>query len=162
MRKNQTMAALALRDLGADVTFVGTAHEAFPVAAIGKWAPRARFVGAVSDEDLQGIYSRAFVHILPSWIETVGLASIEAAANGAQIVVSDRGPEVEYFGGDAEYADPSDPQSLKDAVTRAMHRPPRTKGDALDRRVRALSWEQSARATLEGYQIAIEEAARRR
>jgi glycosyltransferase involved in cell wall biosynthesis len=162
MRKNQTMAALALRDIDTETTFVGAAHEAFPAAAIGRWAPRVRFAGAVSDENLQGIYSHALVHILPSWIETVGLASIEAAANGAQIVVSDRGPEVEYLGGDAEYADPSDPQSIRDAVTRAMRRPPRTPGDALDRRVRALSWEQSARATLRGYQIAIEAEARRR
>jgi glycosyltransferase involved in cell wall biosynthesis len=161
MRKNQTMAALALRDISAEVAFVGAAHEAFPMAAIGKWAPRTHFAGAVSDDDLQRIYSRALVHILPSWIETVGLASIEAAANGAQIVVSDRGPEVEYFGGDAEYANPSDPQSIRDAVMRALRRPPRTPGDALDRRVRSFTWEQSAKATLAGYQIAIEEAARR-
>jgi glycosyltransferase involved in cell wall biosynthesis len=157
-RKNQTMTVLALRDVPVDLTIAGAAHDAYPTETLQTWAPRARFTGQVSDGDRSRLYGAAHVHILPSWIETVGLASIEAAAGGAQLVVSDRGPEVEYFGNDAEYADPADPDSLRAAVLRALARPARSRGDALDRRIRALTWERSARATMRGYEVAIAQA----
>jgi glycosyltransferase involved in cell wall biosynthesis len=159
-RKNQTMSALALRELPDDLTFVGAAHDSYPVDALRSWAPRARFTGRVSDEERTRLFGSALVHVLASWIETVGLASIEAAAGGAQLVVSDRGPEIEYFGGDVEYADPADPESIRAAVQRAIARPARRQGDALDLRIRSLTWERAAAATLQGYELAIARAKR--
>lgn len=159
-RKNQTMTVLALRDMSIDLTIAGAAHDAYPTETMRRWAPRLQFTGQVSDGERSRLYGSAHVHILPSWVETVGLASIEAAAGGAQLVVSDRGPEVEYFGNDVEYVDPADPESLRGAVLRALARPARRPDDALDRRIRALSWERSARATLRGYELAITHATR--
>jgi len=159
-RKNQTMTVLSLRDLPIELTIAGAAHDAYPIETMRRWSSHVRFTGQVSDGERSRLYGSAHVHVLPSWIETVGLASIEAAAGGAQLVVSDRGPEVEYFGNDVEYADPADPDSLRDAVLRALARPARKPGDALDRRIRALSWERSARATLRGYELAIAHAKR--
>ena len=157
-RKNQTMTVLALRDAPIDLTIAGAAHDAYPTQMLRSWAPRVRFTGQVSEGERSRLYGAAQVHMLPSWIETVGLASIEAAAGGAHLVVSDRGPEVEYFGSDAEYADPADPESLRDALQRALQRPARSPGDSLDRRIRALTWERSALATLRGYETAISRA----
>jgi hypothetical protein len=62
---------------------------------------------------------------------------------------------VEYFGDDAEYADPADPDSIQAAVSRALARPPRRRGDSLDRRIRALSWRGAAVETARAYRLAL-------
>ena len=98
---------------------------------------------------------RCEVHALVSWCETAGIATLEAAAAGAKIVVADRGAEVEYFGDDAEYADPADPDSIRAAVLRALARPPRYRADTLDERIRRRTWQYGAQETLRAYQIAL-------
>ncbi|HVS98525.1 MAG TPA: glycosyltransferase family 4 protein, partial [Puia sp.] len=54
-------------------------------------ASNIRFIGHLPQEDLIGHYQKAKVHILPSWFETTGLSSLEAAALGCNIVVTDKG-----------------------------------------------------------------------
>jgi len=154
--KNQAMLLLGLRDDPIDVTIVGEAYDRYYLDICKQWAgPRTRFLGKVPRSEALGLMVGARVHAMPSWIETTGLSSLEAALLGTQLVVGDRGAEVEYFGSDAEYADPSDPASIRAAVLRALDRPERSDGDALARRVRALTWEAAARATLRGYEIAL-------
>ena len=69
------------------------------------------FCGRVPVETLIDYYSKAKVHVLPSWHETCGLSSLEAAAMGCNIVITDKGFTREYFGDDAFYCDPGDPES---------------------------------------------------
>ncbi len=95
------------------------------------------------------------MHAHPSWLESPGLSSLEAAATGARIVVGDRGTEREYFGSDVDYADPADPASIRAAVLRALERGPRDRGDALERRLGARTWQRCAEATLEAYARAV-------
>jgi glycosyltransferase involved in cell wall biosynthesis len=97
----------------------------------------------------------AAVHALPSWQELPGLASLEAASSGARVVVGTRGCEREYFGPDADYADPAQPETIRAAVLRALERGPRAPGDALELRLRALTWRRHAEATLDAYERAI-------
>jgi glycosyltransferase involved in cell wall biosynthesis len=59
------------------------------------------------------------VHILPSWFETTGLSSLEAAAMGCNVVITNRGDAKEYFKSEAWYCDPDSPQSIYDAVEAA-------------------------------------------
>ena len=58
-------------------------------------------------------YAAAAVHVLPSWMETCGLVSLEAALAGAPLVGSTFGHELEYLEGDAWYADPENADSSK-------------------------------------------------
>ena len=97
----------------------------------------------------------AAVHAHPSWLESPGLSSLEAAATGARIVAGDRGCEREYFGPDVDYADPADPATIRAAVLRALERGPRDRGDALERRLGARTWRRTGEATLEAYARAI-------
>ena len=57
---------------------------------------------------LASAYAAAAVHTLPSWMETCGLVSLEAALSGTPLVGSTFGHELEYLEGDAWYADPGD------------------------------------------------------
>lgn len=155
-RKNQTGLAYALRHDAIEIDLVGAIYDPGLAATCARWCPRARFYDRVEREAAMSMLGRAEIHSLVSWCETAGLATLEAAAAGAKIVVADRGAEVEYFGDDAEYADPSDPSSIRAAVLRAAARPPRRPGDSLDRRIRHLSWEHAGRETMRAYEIALQ------
>jgi glycosyltransferase involved in cell wall biosynthesis len=64
-------------------------------------------------------YKAAKVHALPSWFETCGLSSLEAAAMGCNIVITEKGYAREYFGNDAFYCNPADPVSIFRAIEQA-------------------------------------------
>jgi len=156
-RKNQTGLLFGLRDDDIPIDIIGASYSADLVKVCQKWCPRAQFHGRLPRQQLLEMLGRAEVHALVSWCETAGIATMEAAMAGAKIVVADRGAEVEYFGDDAEYADPADPESIRAAVSRAFARTPRFRGDALDRRMRALTWRESAQETSRAYSIALGE-----
>jgi len=77
------------------------------------------FIDHIPQEELVKYYQQAKVHVLPSWFETTGLSSIEAALMGCNIVITDKGDAKEYFTDDAFYCDPKSPQSLHDAIEKA-------------------------------------------
>lgn len=154
-RKNQTGLLYALRNEAIDIDIIGATYHADLVQVCLKWCPRARIHGRVPRQPMLEMLGRCEVHALVSWCETAGIATLEAAAAGAKIVVADRGAEVEYFEDDAEYADPADPDSIRAAVMRALARPPRYRGDTLDERIRQRTWREGAQETLRAYHLAL-------
>ncbi|HEV2641206.1 MAG TPA: glycosyltransferase family 4 protein, partial [Candidatus Elarobacter sp.] len=125
-KKNQAALLYALRDADVDVTLVGNAHDAGYLALCRRWATaRTRFVEHAPHDEVVRMMANAAVHAHPSWLESPGLSSLEAAATGARIVAGDRGCEREYFGSDVDYADPADPATIRAAVLRALERGPR-------------------------------------
>jgi glycosyltransferase involved in cell wall biosynthesis len=82
-------------------------------------------------------------------METTGLASLEAAAMGCSLVVTPNGDTREYFADFAEYCDPGDQRSIRDAVMRAYENGP---PPDLARRIRGnFTWEKAAEATYCAY-----------
>lgn len=77
-------------------------------------------LGFVSDEELQFLYSRARVFALPSFYEGVGLVALEAAANGCDIVLTNRGAPKEYYNGMAALVDPASIDEIGTAVCEFM------------------------------------------
>lgn len=82
-------------------------------------AANISFIDATNQQGLISYYTSARVHVLPSWFETTGLSSLEAAAMGCNIVITDKGDTREYFGDQAYYCDPGSPESILAAVDRA-------------------------------------------
>jgi glycosyltransferase involved in cell wall biosynthesis len=82
-------------------------------------APNVTFIEQVEQRELVKYYERAAVHVLPSWFETCGLSSLEAAAMGCNIVVTSKGYTKEYYESFAFYCDPSSPASIFETVERA-------------------------------------------
>jgi len=155
-KKNQAALLYALREVDVDVTIVGNAYDARYLALCRRWAgPRTRFVDHLAHDQVVQMMARAAVHAHPSWLESPGLSSLEAAATGARVVVGDRGCEREYFGPDVDYADPADPATIRAAVLRALERGPRDRGDALERRLGGYTWRRTGQATLEAYARAL-------
>ena len=103
----------------------------------------------LTEEELYRMYHSAKVHILPSYFETTGLSSLEAAVMGCNIVVTEKGDTRDYFGDHAWYCDPDDISSIKAAVDAAFAAP----YDPVfrDYILTHYTWEQAAKETLAAY-----------
>lgn len=116
--------------------------------------PNIFFVGQLSQEDMLAYYSRARVHVLPSWFETTGLSSLEAAVMGCSVVITDKGDTREYFEDHAFYCDPGSPVSILEALKKAAR-----EGPSEMLRAKILSqyiWPLAARKTLEVYKAVLD------
>jgi glycosyltransferase involved in cell wall biosynthesis len=65
---------------------------------------------------LKSAYFNCAFHYLPSYIETPGIANLEALYFGKNIVVGDCPPVREYFGSKAIYCDPANIKSIEKAL----------------------------------------------
>ncbi|MCP4437942.1 MAG: glycosyltransferase family 4 protein [Aureispira sp.] len=107
------------------------------------------FKGYVSLDELLEIYQSAEIHVLPSWFETTGLSSIEAALAGCNIVITAKGDTQEYFEDHAFYCEPDDIESIKKAIDHASEAPPPT---LLIKKINEqYTWAAAADATLKAY-----------
>ena len=107
------------------------------------------FIGQVEQGRLLDFYKSAKVHALPSWFETCGLSTLEAAAMACNIVIADKGFTRDYFGNEAFYCDPGSPASIFEAIENAAQAEPSEK---LQQRIRnEFTWEKAAQATLKAY-----------
>lgn len=112
-------------------------------------ADNIHFSEWLTEDELYEMYHSAKVHILPSYFETTGLSSLEAAVMGCNIVVTEKGDTRDYFKDDAWYCNPDDTDSIKDAVDKAYNAPydPAFK----ERILKNYTWERAAEETLAGY-----------
>jgi glycosyltransferase involved in cell wall biosynthesis len=107
------------------------------------------FIDYMPQQDLVKHYASAEVHALPSWFETTGLTSLEAAALGCKLVVGTGGDTKDYFGSLAWYCSPSKPESIKEALKNAMESPA---DDTLRRKIlKEYTWDRAAEETLIAY-----------
>jgi glycosyltransferase involved in cell wall biosynthesis len=116
-------------------------------------AGNIHFVGRIAQEELVQYYRRAKVHILPSWFETTGLSSLEAAVMGCNVVITDRGDAKEYFNQDACYCDPASPESIYRAVETASLR---STNETLQNKILThYTWKVAAEKTMEAYRAVL-------
>jgi glycosyltransferase involved in cell wall biosynthesis len=117
-------------------------------AARGDRLGRVAFAGPMAADEIAGLLRSVDVHVLASFRETPGLATLEAAAVGCEVVVTADGSAPEYLGDEAHVADPFDPAS----VARAIHAARSTsRQPALRARATGHSWEVAVDALLEAY-----------
>jgi glycosyltransferase involved in cell wall biosynthesis len=86
-------------------------------------AANISFIAQLPQEELTAWYQKAGIHILPSWFETCGLSTLEAAVMGCRVVITEKGYTREYFGNEADYCYPGSPQSILAAVEKAASAP---------------------------------------
>lgn len=157
-RKQQDMVILALKDLDIPLVFAGHGaggpiFERFRTIGSRRKAP-VYYFNRLDQMQLRTFYRAARVHFMPSIFESPGLSNIEAALLDCSIVVGCLAFELEYFKGEAYYADPCDMWSIRHAVKTAFDRfeqdgPRRA---ALKQRIlNEFTWERAAAETYEGY-----------
>jgi glycosyltransferase involved in cell wall biosynthesis len=118
---------------------------------------RVRVLGAVSEEELEGLYGAADCFVLASLHEGFGLPILEAMARGVPVACSDRSALAEVAGDAAAQFDPSAPGSIATAVRRVLTDPglARRLVERGRERAEVYTWERTALGTLDTYRRAV-------
>lgn len=151
-RKNVVRMVRALAPMGFAIVIAGTAQEG-PVLdqlrALARRYRNVRLLGFVEESLLQSLYAACRVFCLPSEHEGTGLVAVEAAYQGARIVITRNGGPPDYFRSWAQYVDPLSESDIRGAVERAWKA---AGDDALRVHVAEnLTWENSAKQLVAAY-----------
>lgn len=107
------------------------------------------YIPRIDNTKLYQLYKVCRVSALPSWLDTPGLVSLEAAAMGCNLAISSKGSTKEYFGDLAEYCLPDDLEGIRKAVDRAFEKP---KTDELKNKIFGeYTWKIAGEKTIEAY-----------
>ena len=159
-RKNQLSVIRALSQSGLRLRIIGRAGDhsrSYEQACRREAGPAVEFLGWRSPVELRRWYRVSAAHVSASWYETPGLASLEAASCGCPVVVTPGGATREYFGADADYCTPDDPESIRAAVESSLARP--SSPELGDRIAKQFTWQIAAHETLRAYRSALKERA---
>ena len=116
-------------------------------------ADNISFIDHIPQAQLVNYYQQAKVHVLPSWFETTGLSSVEAALMGCSIVITNKGDAKEYFRDGAFYCDPGEPDSILAAIETAASA---NLNQSLRQKILGnYTWKHAALQTKKSYQLAI-------
>ena len=151
--KNQLTLIRAIKRVpGAALVLVGpdgvASYGAKVRAAASERPGRVATTGALPSAEVASLLAHVDVHVLPSYRETVGLVTLEAAAVGCEVVASRDGWIREYLGETAFYADAASPGGIARAIRDAVARPRQPAARAT---VEAFGWERAARTLAEVY-----------
>jgi glycosyltransferase involved in cell wall biosynthesis len=152
-QKNQLNIIRALAGTGYRLTLAGSVapnHRYYYHQCKALAGSNVTFLDFIPHEKVADLYKQHKVHILASWFETTGLSSLEAAACGCNIVISNKGDTIAYFSDYAYYCDPADPDTIKAAVDNAMNaeEPKAFRAEIKER----YNWAVAAKETLAVYQ----------
>lgn len=159
-RKNQMALLNALyNDRDIKITFIGQPgpnSQGYAVKLKERAARRGNveFISQVPQKEVFEHLLTAQVHALPSWVETPGLVSLEAAYADCTIVVGNRGSVHDYFQDHAHYCEPDSTDSIRQAVMCALSSKPSQELKELIRK--EYSWDYAARQTYNAYQKVLE------
>ena len=155
-RKNQLNLIRAIKQTDLRLTIIGNAspnHIDYFETCRKEANNQIEFIDHISQEELVKYYQRTKIHAMVSWFETTGLSSLEAAACGCNIVVSEKGDQRDYFKDEAFYADPGEVTSIKKALLEADKA---SKSEVLIEQINdKYTWQKTAEKTFEAYKKAL-------
>ena len=160
-RKNVLKLIQATNRLRIPLAIIGTGNKRSRYYELCQEAasPSTLFLGSMLFDEIKHAYAAAKAHALPSWYETPGLASLEAALAKCNIVSTDRGTTKEYFQDWAWYCDPRELDSICEAVESAFAAP---QSDALSELVQQnYTWQKAAEQTLAAYNRILDQRLQR-
>ncbi|MFA5032718.1 MAG: glycosyltransferase [bacterium] len=148
-RKNQLKLIQAVKNTNIPLVLVGRGEEPYFTLCKKSADSNVTFIGPLNSKELANAYKAAKVHILPSWLETPGLASLEAALAGCVIVSTKYGSTEEYFKDTVFYCIPDSIESIRDALIKGWNSTP--SHELIDLIKREYTWQQAAIQTLAAY-----------
>lgn len=107
----------------------------------------------IDNDELYKIFEQCKVSALPSWFDTPGLVSLEAAAMGCNLAISTKGTTKDYFEDMAFYCEPDNIQSIRDAVDKAWNASRNQKLKELI--LSKYTWEKAAECTIKAYEMVL-------
>ncbi|KAA3653008.1 MAG: glycosyltransferase [Bacteroidetes bacterium] len=150
--KNQLNLIRALRNTDIPLKIIGKPapnHQAYFEQCKKEATDNIEFLGQLDKTEIIKRLDQAKVHVLPSWFETTGLSTIEAAARACNIVITRKGDTEEYFKDFAFYCEPGSPDSIREAIVKALQA--ETNPELKDFVSQNYTWEEAAKKTLMAY-----------
>lgn len=147
-RKNQLALAQVCNNIGAQLVLIGNIADKIYFNECMKFK-NIVYLGFMDNYNIYNAYRFAKLHVLPSFIETPGLSSLEAAASGCNIVSTNEGCAEEYFKDMAIYCDPYDIDSIKRAVNEGLKK--RKNHKLKDYVLEKYSWEKCIKELYNSY-----------
>lgn len=153
-RKNQLGMVRALKNMKVPVLFIGQTvpqYQSYYDRCVREAGKNIHFLGAMPHGSnlLASAYAACRTFVLASWLETPGLAALEAGLAGANVVITPEGAARQYFGDLADYAAPDKPEEIRSAVLQSLEKP---KTALLrDHILKNYQWNRVAEKTLEAY-----------
>ncbi|MFD2873864.1 glycosyltransferase family 4 protein [Mucilaginibacter ximonensis] len=151
-RKNQLNIIRALNNTDYKLVLIGAAtptQQSYYQQCVDAAGPNVQLLNRIPHEDMVKYYQLAKVHVLASWFETTGLSSLEAAIMRCNLVITDKGDTRDYFGDDAFYCAPENPDSIRKAVDLAAKAP--INEDLANKILTEHTWKKAAQQTLAAY-----------
>jgi glycosyltransferase involved in cell wall biosynthesis len=118
-----------------------------------------RFLGQVSDQELNVLYAEAEVFAFPSLDEGFGLPILEAFYHGTPVVTSQATALIEVAGNAAELIDPQSPEDIRRGIELIINEQADAQRARLQRmiiRLHMFSWQNTAQQTMAVYRKAID------
>lgn len=153
-RKNVEGLIKAFKEIDQDLVIIGdfsNSEYSQRCLSLIEENPRIHLMNTIDHnaELLSSAYAACKVFVLPSQFETPGIAAMEAALAGANIVITEVGGTKEYFQNYAEYITPSSSKSIKKGINDALSKP---KSDSLKNNILDnYTWDKVAEQTLAQY-----------
>jgi glycosyltransferase involved in cell wall biosynthesis len=120
--------------------------------------PNLRFLGQVSDQELNVLYAEAEALVFPSLDEGFGLPILEAFYHGTPVITANAPALMEVAGNAAELVDPLSVEDIRRGIELVLQEDETAQRQRLQRmiiRSHMFSWHQTAVQTLEVYAKAI-------
>jgi glycosyltransferase involved in cell wall biosynthesis len=127
-RKNQLNMIRALSGTQVPFVLIGDPVKSYPEyyqACQNAAGPNIHFLGNIphDSELLRSAYAACDTFLLASWLETPGLAALEAGLAGARIVITEDGATKAYFRDLASYVNPANVAEIRAKTLAACERP---------------------------------------
>ncbi|MFH2118351.1 MAG: glycosyltransferase family 1 protein [Candidatus Paceibacterota bacterium] len=120
--------------------------------------PNLRFLGKVSDQQLNVLYAEAEALVFPSLDEGFGLPILEAFYHGTPVITANASALVEVAGNAAELVDPEQVEDIHRGIELILNEDDQAQRQRLQRmiiRSHMFSWHQVAEQTIDVYTQAI-------
>jgi glycosyltransferase involved in cell wall biosynthesis len=108
-------------------------------------------------DELDDLYARAGVVVVPSLYEGFGLPVLEAMARGVPVVCSNRSSLPEVAGDAAVLVDPTDPDAIRRGIERALANAEELRAKGLARAAE-FTWERCAAESVSALEQAVDGA----
>ncbi len=156
-RKNMVRLIKAVQGLDTELLVGGMISEGKvgqTVRRLAEECRNVRLIGFIEEAEKAFLSQHAQALVLPSIMEGIGQASLEAALHGATVVISKNGGPRDYFGDLAYYVDPLSTKDIRRKIQQAIDQP----RDASQHIRDEFSFEKMGKAMATCYETCIDNA----
>lgn len=149
-RKNTYNLIKACAELGLQLISIGRIRDVSYFELFKDQYSNFKHVGCITDvELLKSAYQQCQIFALPSLCETPGIAALEAASQGAKIVITGEGAAPEYFKNMVTYVDPDNLEDIINGLNAELMQ--ERNGTLKQYIIDNYTWDKAALDIIDGY-----------